>query len=222
MPGLVTVLPPGRSAAFRTEGSISLVSLHVPGPLAAAMSMPARTTASPPWLPRFAFRDPYVSASLEALLRAAGSAQRLRPDYLVKVVDAVLCHLAQWRQSPDAGPAGLLAATGGTARIGRLTLAELFARIDARLGDPLSLDALAGCTGLSRASFTRSFRQATGLSAHQALTLRRIEQARTLLTETDLDLAHIAQETGWSSQSHFTARFRAAVGCTPARFRARR
>ena len=221
-PGLLTILPPGRSAAFRTEGSISLVSLHIPKSLAASMSLPVAAAPDQPWLPRFAFRDPYVSASLEALLRTARAGQAVRPDYVVKVVDAMLCHLAQWRQTPDSAEAGALAATADEARIGRISLRELFALIDAQLGRPLSLDELARCTGLSRATFTRSFRQATGLSAHQALNLRRIEVARKLLAETDLDLAFVAQETGWSSQSHFTASFRKAVGCTPARFRAAR
>lgn len=64
--------------------------------------------------------------------------------------------------------------------------------------------------------------QATGMSAHQAINLRRIEVARKLLAETDLDLAYVAQETGWCSQSHFTASFSKVVGCTPARFRALR
>ncbi len=217
-PGLLTILPPGRSAAFRTEGSISLVSLHVPKSLAAEMSLPVTASPDQPWLPRFAFRDPYVSASLEALLRTARSGQTIRPDYMVKVVDAMLCHLAQWRQTTeDAGP---LPGAAADQLIGRISLRELFALIDAQLGRNLCLDELARCTGLSRAAFTRGFRQATGLSAHQALNLRRIEVAKKLLAETDLDLAFIAQETGWSSQSHFTASFRNAVGCTPARFRA--
>ncbi len=222
MPGLVTVLPPGRSAAFRTEGSISLVSLHVPLALAAQLSMPLHASANVPWLPRFAFRDPYVSASMEALLRTARLGQRVRSDYVVKVVDAMLCHLAQWRQSPDDGGGGVLSTATPEARIGRISLRELFALIDAQLGRALNLDELARCTGLGRATFTRSFRQATGMSAHQAISLRRIEVARKLLAETDLDLAFVAQETGWCSQSHFTASFRKVVGCTPARYRALR
>lgn len=221
-PGLLTILPPGRSAAFRTEGSISLVSLHVPKSLAAEMSLPVTANADQPWLPRFAFRDPYVSASLEALLRTARAGRPVRPDYVVKVVDAMLCHLAQWRQSPEDSVGGSLSTAAQEQRVGRVSLHELFALIDAQLGRALSLDELARCTGLSRATFTRCFRQATGLSAHQAINLRRIEVARKLLAETDLDLAFVAQETGWSSQSHFTASFRKAVGCTPARFRALR
>lgn len=221
-PGLLTILPPGRSAAFRTEGSVSLVSLHIPKSRAAELSLPASATSDSCWLPRFAFRDPYVSASLEALLRTARSGRTLRPDYVVKVVDAMLCHLAQWRQSPDNGVGGALSTAAPEQGIGRLSLRELFALIDAQLGRAPSLDELARRTGLSRATFTRSFRQATGMSAHQAINLRRIEVARKLLAETDLDLAFVAQETGWCSQSHFTASFRKVVGCTPARFRASR
>ena len=164
------------------------------------------------------FDEKSYRASLEALLRTARAGQAVRPDYVVKVVDAMLCHLAQWRQtSEDAGP---LPGAAADQLIGRISLRELFALIDAQLGRNLCLDELARCTGLSRAAFTRGFRQATGLSAHQALNLRRIEVAKKLLADTDLDLAFIAQETGWSSQSHFTASFRNAVGCTPARFRA--
>jgi len=214
MPGLVTVLPPGRSAAFRTGGSVSLVSLHVPAPLAAGLSLPAD------WQPRFAFRDPYVSSSLEALLRAARAGATVRPDYVIKVVDAMLCHLAQWRQDAAPTPAGALPDSADVRWLGRLTLAELYARIDARLGSPLPLDELAAATGLSRAAFTRGFRQATGTSVHQAITERRLGVARAQLADPRLTISQIAQDTGWSSQSHFTAAFRAATGCTPARYRA--
>lgn len=217
-PGLITVLPPGRTAAFRTEGSVSLMTLHVPCALAKTLSLPITATVEPAWQqPRFAFRDNYVSASLEVLLRAVQGGQRMRPDYVVKVVDAMLCHLAQSRQVAQSG----LVLTPGASvlSLGQRTLADVYALIDARLGEDIRLDDLARLTGLSRAAFTRAFRQVTGLSAHQAVMNRRIEAARRLLAETDLDLSHIAQETGWSSQSHFTACFRKAVGCTPARYR---
>jgi AraC family transcriptional regulator len=51
---------------------------------------------------------------------------------------------------------------------------------------------------------------------------RRIEVARKMLLQTGHDLAFIAQETGFSSQSHFTRLFRVQTGHTPARFREHR
>ena len=47
----------------------------------------------------------------------------------------------------------------------------------------------------------------------------RLEQARTLLAVTQLPIAQIADECGFSSQSHFTASFRAAHATTPAEYR---
>jgi transcriptional regulator GlxA family with amidase domain len=51
---------------------------------------------------------------------------------------------------------------------------------------------------------------------------RSVEVAQRLLRDTAQDLSWIANETGFSSQSHFTAWFRLVTGYTPARFRERR
>ena len=45
------------------------------------------------------------------------------------------------------------------------------------------------------------------------------EQARKLLTMSSMPIARIAQESGFSSQSHLTACFRAAHAVTPAKYR---
>lgn len=215
--GLVTLLPPGRRSAFRTDGSVSLVSLHIPQHLIASPDAPAYLTRlTQAEVSRFAFRDTFVSAGMTALLQAARSGRPTHPDYYGKVVDALLCHLAQWTGTPD--PAATDPAATDN-RLGRVTLAALLKHIDQSLGSKLSLDELAGVSGLSRTAFTRGFRAALGLSPHQYLSLRRVETAKRLLRDTDLDLAFIAQETGFASQSHFTAVFRDFAGCTPARFR---
>lgn len=219
-PGLLTILPPGRSAAFRTDGSVSLVSLHIPKHAAGLLQTGQLARPAQPWVPRFAFRDSFVSAGMESLLRAARSAQSVRRDYYTKVADALLCHLAQWRVLPAArdcsGPGA------SSCSLGLAPLDELLAYIDSQLGAKLGLDELASRSGLSRAAFTSSFRSTMGLSPHQYLDQRRIAAAKKMLCETDFDLAYIAQETGYSSQSHFTANFRNLSGCTPARFRASR
>jgi AraC family transcriptional regulator len=48
----------------------------------------------------------------------------------------------------------------------------------------------------------------------------RLEQARKLLNVTNLPISRIAEDCGFSSQSHLTARFREAHAATPAEFRA--
>lgn len=60
-----------------------------------------------------------------------------------------------------------------------------------------------------------------GMPAHHYVLATRLEQARNLLTLSEMPVAHIAQECGFSSQSHLTAAFRAAHAVTPAQFRSR-
>lgn len=215
-PGLVTILPPGRAVAFRTEGSISLVTLHVPRTtLGVVQAEYLRSPEELTPLSNFAFRDAYVSAGMEALLRAARSGGTERTNYVAKVSEALLAHLARWSIRPETSDRRVTP----DHRLGCTSLNELLAFVDKGLSGKLSLDTLAMRAGLSRAAFTRSFRASVGLSPHQYLSERRIAAAKRLLLETEFDLAYIAQETGFSSQSHFTGVFRDMVGCTPARFR---
>lgn len=204
-PGMITILPPGQPVAFRTGGSVRVATLHLSrgdgadGP----MECLARCLA-----PRFAFRDAYVSASMEAMLHAARRGRPVDPGYLAKLADALLCHLAQLADHiPEKDP------------VEDSRLSELVLYVESHLGERLSLDELAARAGMSRAQFTRSFRDCTGESAHRYITRRRVEAAQRLLHQTHRDLAWIASETGFSSQSHFTRQFHALTGLTPGRFR---
>jgi Helix-turn-helix domain len=49
---------------------------------------------------------------------------------------------------------------------------------------------------------------------------RRVERAKTLMRRTDQPLSWIAQEAGFTDQSHLTTEFRCQIGVTPGRFRA--
>lgn len=88
------------------------------------------------------------------------------------------------------------------------------------LADDLPAPLLARMADLSLAHFRRLFLEAMGVPLHRYILAARIEQARTLLTMTSLPIVQIAQDCGFSSQSHLTASFRAAHAATPAEFRA--
>ncbi|MBM7569174.1 AraC family transcriptional regulator [Paenibacillus sacheonensis] len=78
---------------------------------------------------------------------------------------------------------------------------------------------LARAVGLSTYHFIRLFRQATGMTTVQYLTRIRMEKAVGLLRDTELSLAAIAEQTGFSSVNYFNRTFRQWVGVTPGRFR---
>jgi AraC family transcriptional regulator len=59
-----------------------------------------------------------------------------------------------------------------------------------------------------------------GVSPHRYVLAARLDLARKLLTQTTFPISRIAEECGFSSQSHLTASFRAAHSTTPAQYRA--
>jgi AraC family transcriptional regulator len=92
--------------------------------------------------------------------------------------------------------------------------------IHANLAVDLSAARLARRADVSLAHFVRIFRDATGTSPHRYVLSARLDLARKLLTQSTLPVARVAQECGFSSQSHLTACFRAAHSTTPAKYRA--
>jgi len=102
----------------------------------------------------------------------------------------------------------------GADRVGRVV-----DYIDAHLGDPLSLDAIAGVACLSPFHFARCFKSTTGSGLHQFVIRRRIQRAKELIARPDLSLAEIAVSVGFASQAALTSRFTREVGRTPGAYR---
>lgn len=98
-------------------------------------------------------------------------------------------------------------------------LQAVLAHIRDHLGGDLSVAALAAIAEVSVAHFRRLFQEATGSPPHRYVLAARLEQGRNLLSTTTMPLVQIADACGFSSQSHFTACFRAAHACTPAEYR---
>lgn len=67
---------------------------------------------------------------------------------------------------------------------------------------------LAEVSSVSEAHFARAFKQAFGIPPHRYLLTRRIEQAATLLRDTELPITEIALATGWESLGTFGRTFR--------------
>lgn len=106
---------------------------------------------------------------------------------------------------------------GGLAAYQRRHVSEY---IEGHLEQPLSLGELASQCNLSEYHFARMFRESFGLPPHQYLLARRLAMARHLLRFGDLALSEVALQCGFASASHFSNRFRQAVGATPGAYRA--
>ena len=92
---------------------------------------------------------------------------------------------------------------------------RLLRYMDERLQTNLSLSELAAFTGLRQRQFTALFHSAFGVSPYRFLIERRLEQGARLLAHSDAEIAEIALQVGFSSQSHFSEAFRRRFGTTP-------
>ena len=77
-------------------------------------------------------------------------------------------------------------------------------------------------TGLRQSYFRQIFQQTTGFTLHRYVMQLRLERARDLLSNSELSLAAIAAEAGFSNQSHMTSCFRSYYDITPALLRGQR
>lgn len=98
-------------------------------------------------------------------------------------------------------------------------LKKVTAHVDGHLAEKITLAGLAAAVGLSRMYFAAQFRAATGLRPHEFVLRRRIERAKTLLTETDDALIDIALAVGFRTQAHFTTVFRRFANVPPSQWR---
>ncbi|MET0322260.1 MAG: AraC family transcriptional regulator, partial [Duganella sp.] len=91
--------------------------------------------------------------------------------------------------------------------------------MEAHLESRIGLLELAALCQLSPSRFGRAFKASTGVTPHRWLVARRLARARQLMLGSDATLAAIAQQCGFSDQSHLAREFRRAEGVGPAEFR---
>lgn len=85
----------------------------------------------------------------------------------------------------------------------------------ANIEEPPGLLALARQVGLNDCKLKRGFRQVFGTTAFGYLHAQRMERARQLLGENELNVAEVACAVGYTNPSHFSAAFRKKFGVSP-------
>jgi AraC family transcriptional regulator len=91
--------------------------------------------------------------------------------------------------------------------------------IHTHLDRELSLGQIAAVINISPTYFASLFKHSIGISPHQYVIRQRVKRARSLLLKTDLAIADIALQVGFSSQSHLTQQFKRFTGMTPKQVR---
>jgi len=183
-------VPPGLHHAARSREHTAFRGVMVEAAYAAAM--PRRVA-------RFATSPLFVAATLD-LAHARASRRARATRILFDVLDADL--------GPQAAPG--LPRDPRFIELCRSTLAEP--------ADAPSLDEAARRVRMSRRSFTRGFRAATGLGWTEWVRDARLSQAAALLAE-GASVTDAAMAVGYATPSAFSFAFRRDVGTAPVRLR---
>jgi AraC-like DNA-binding protein len=151
----------------------------------------------------------------EAVSDNAGLARAVRdafaddPEPLA--LDALVLHLAE----------GLLEGEGQETTAARQLDDRAVARarefLDAANDRVVRTAELEAVSGLSRYDLARQFRALLGTSPYRYSLMRRLDRARRAMRRR-APLAEVAYDAGFADQAHFTRRFKAAYGMTPARY----
>lgn len=84
---------------------------------------------------------------------------------------------------------------------------------------PWTVDELGRCVGLSRSALHERFAEVIGQTPMQYLANWRMQVGATLLRDTKLTVASIAQDVGYESEASFARAFKRSVGRPPALWR---
>lgn len=94
----------------------------------------------------------------------------------------------------------------------RTQLQQVLDYINTHLARDLLLAEIAEVINISPTYFASLFKQATKIPPHQYVIQQRVERAKLMLSKTDLAIADIALQVGFSSQSHLTQQFKHLTG----------
>lgn len=91
--------------------------------------------------------------------------------------------------------------------------------IQKHFNEPITLEDVCAATGFSTSYFSAMFKKETGEGFSKYLTRIRIERAKALLQETNLSIAEICTQVGYSDLKHFTGTFKKITNLNPSQYR---
>jgi AraC family transcriptional regulator len=166
----------------------------------------------PAWQTEFEFRDDGIAAVLRMMASEVANGSPNGQLYAQSLCLGIMMQLQQ-----RVANRSVLQPERG--KLSAAQVRRLDEWIQLHLDHDISLSQLAELVGFSPAHFVRLFRNTVGYAPYRHVLISRLARARKQLLTSDLPIAAIAIEAGFSSQSHLTTAFRQVYGVTPAQVR---
>lgn len=211
--GDVIFVPAGQPIYWRSRGSDtpqSTLHIHLKPELIAQIAETSELNLAQISLTHcFSKYDPHlqqIAMMLESELKSGGIMGRLYVESLTQVL--VIHLLRHYSTLPQT-------VTSDRHSLTHVRLQPAIDYIHTHLERDLSLVEIARIINISPSYFASLFKRSTGISLHQYVIKHRVERAKLLLTTTDLAIANIAFQVGFSSQSHLIQHCKRLTGMTP-------
>lgn len=214
-PGVVIIIPEGSSSRWDIPKPVDVVQLYLPHTTLKRVADEANQAAPIDLLERTAYPDLITTRLLLSAADVLEGNEALDTLFRQQMTDLLAMRLLA---AHTGSPTMIQPATGG---LSPKVLLRAIERLRSDSEADVSLSALASEAGLSRFHFCRAFKDSTGLSPHAWLRQHRLEQAMTMLRDTDDSIVSVAAALGYSSQTAFAAAFRKLAGETPSDWRRR-
>lgn len=214
-PGVVIIIPEGSSSRWDIPKPVDVVQLYLPHTTLKRVADEANQAAPIDLLERTAYPDLITTRLLLSAADVLEGNEALDMLFRQQMTDLLAMRLLA---AHTGSPTMIQPATGG---LSPKVLLRAIERLRSDSDADVSLSALASEAGLSRFHFCRAFKDSTGLSPHAWLRQHRLEQAMSMLRDTDDSIVSVAAALGYSSQTAFAAAFRKLTGETPSDWRRR-
>jgi AraC family transcriptional regulator len=208
-PGDIDFVPLGYAATWhdRGPGRVARVNLSPELVNRTASSMGHRNASGISFPSLLSLSDPvlrHLILALVAELESGGS----EPLFAESCATALAAHLVR----RYAGVRSNEHAPG----LSRRQRARVVDHINANLATRLSYAEIATAAGISPSRLKALFKRSFGVSVHQYVIRRRIDFAVRLLSQGGARVCDVAQQAGFSDQSHMARFMRRVIGTTPA------
>lgn len=85
--------------------------------------------------------------------------------------------------------------------------------------NPITLEEVSSLVGFSASYFSTLFKKESGINFQEYLSKVRMNQAKELLKQTNMNIAEICEQVGYSDLKHFVKSFKKATGIKPNEYR---
>ena len=215
--GEVLIIPPGCPHMLTESGDIQrYLILFEPTPLFSLQDMPSVSvmTQSPQYLTESDELIKEVSALLMKVVECYFSREKMWNTACYSILLELYALLGKryLSQTAPAVPPKRLSVDPELMNSAMTYIGENYMK-------ELTLEEVASFAGFSKYYFSRVFKEFSGISFSDYLTVKRLNASANLLIHTDLPIREVAKESGFGSVGTFNRVFRESKRCTPTQFR---